>query len=680
MNMSGVQQRLNLKRTPIDTWSLREQLTLASSVLKSGDQNWVTVSRMMKQFAEPGRPHDWINQKTCAAQYNLLEERFDIKRPKRGEKIEAGESPMELIVKKLSQERIDELEKIVSEEKEEIEQLEEQTSLLSSDEVPKEQLQDILKQIQREEAIDDQKEAEHNDWLAKREAKILEIKKILTTTTTASKSKHDRLYLSDQSGSELDSAADSPLVTEHLDQESSMDTAENSSSQTPSLSTSTTAPIGVSSSPSSSPLLTALLHSPSKSTSFPTSPVSHYPSNPYKTPTSGTNLMHKFSPSTVSLPTAPLSVTTTSSSTVLASGVATTISSNATPKSQENSDKEEDILADIDELLKDKLSEGEITKEDISLDDDVKNSEEKDFVTTKVEIKEENAVGEKPIVTELSVSSQKEDLEKEEEKTENIDRKKEVSSGDKTQDIVSPKTKIPEAAQEASDAKSSVQGLDGGESVPCSPLATPVGSRSMTPTPATTPPSAKSVTIEEDRDYRAWKKSIILVWNQISQHKNANLFVNAVTEADAPDYLEIVFRPMDLNSIKRNVESGHIRTTEEFERDLMLMFFNATMYNSSDHEVYKLTRDMHEDTEKILTDYKKAQLLMKESEPKSLRGKSESAETGAASSTRPRGRSVSGSVDTPVTSRSETRKRERSGSLMVGDTEPLTRAEKKRKL
>ena len=571
----------------------------------------------------------------------------------------------------------------MAEEKEEIEKLEEQTSLLSSDEVTEEQLQDILKQIQGEEAIDDQREAEHNDWLAKREAKILEIKKILTTTTTAPKSKHDRLYLSDQSGSELDSAADSPLVTENLDQESSMDTVENSSSLTPSLSTSTTAPLGVSSSPSSSPLLTALLHSPSKSTSFPTSPVSHYPSNPYKTPTSGTNLLHKFSPSTVSLPTTPLSLTTTSSSTVSASVVATTISSNATPKQQENSDKEEDILADIDELLKDKLSEGEITKEDISLAD-VKDSEEKDFVTSKVELKEENEVDEKPIVTEISETSQKEDLEKEKEKTENIDIKKEVSSGDKSQDIVSPKTKIPEAAQEPSDAKSSVQGLDGVESVPCSPLATPVGSRSMTPTPTTTPPSAKSVTIEEDRDYRAWKKSIILVWNQISQHKNANLFVNAVTEADAPDYLEIVFRPMDLNSIKRNVESGHIRTTEEFERDLMLMFFNATMYNSSDHEVYKLTRDMHEDTEKILTDYKKAQLLMKESEPKSLRGKSESAETGAASSTRPRGRSVSGSVDTPVTSRSErseTRKRERSGSLMVGDTEAgLTRADKKRKI
>ena len=51
------------------------------------------------------------------------------------------------------------------------------------------------------------------------------------------------------------------------------------------------------------------------------------------------------------------------------------------------------------------------------------------------------------------------------------------------------------------------------------------------------------------------------------------------------------------------------------------------MHNSSDHEVYKLTKDMYDETEKILRDYKNAQLLLKENEPKSLRGKSESAET-----------------------------------------------------
>ena len=33
-----------------------------------------------------------------------------------------------------------------------------------------------------------------------------------------------------------------------------------------------------------------------------------------------------------------------------------------------------------------------------------------------------------------------------------------------------------------------------------------------------------------------WKRSIILVWGQIAQHKNANLFAGAVSEADAPEY------------------------------------------------------------------------------------------------------------------------------------------------
>ena len=44
--MSGVQQRLKLKQTPIDTWSLKEHLTLASAVLK-----WVSLHTM------------WITQK-----------------------------------------------------------------------------------------------------------------------------------------------------------------------------------------------------------------------------------------------------------------------------------------------------------------------------------------------------------------------------------------------------------------------------------------------------------------------------------------------------------------------------------------------------------------------------------------------------------------------------------------
>lgn len=52
---------------------------------------------------------------------------------------------------------------------------------------------------------------------------------------------------------------------------------------------------------------------------------------------------------------------------------------------------------------------------------------------------------------------------------------------------------------------------------------------------------------------------------------------------------------MDLQKIKRNIESGLIRTTAEFQRDIMLMFLNATMYNTRDHNVYHMAYQMMKD-------------------------------------------------------------------------------------
>ena len=90
----GVQQRLSLKQTAIDTWSMKEQLGLASAVLRSGDQNWVSVSRQMKPFSQDGRPQDWFSQKNCALQYKLLLDKVDTPRRKRGEKaVESVETP-----------------------------------------------------------------------------------------------------------------------------------------------------------------------------------------------------------------------------------------------------------------------------------------------------------------------------------------------------------------------------------------------------------------------------------------------------------------------------------------------------------------------------------------------------------------------------------------------------------
>ena len=93
----------------------------------------------------------------------------------------------------------------------------------------------------------------------------------------------------------------------------------------------------------------------------------------------------------------------------------------------------------------------------------------------------------------------------------------------------------------------------------------------------------------------------------------ANLFLHPVRDDDAPGYRDVIHRPMDLSSIKRNIENGvsclvtassinnfcpiyviqlyvifplQVITTDiEFQRDMLLMFQNAFMYNSSDHDV-----------------------------------------------------------------------------------------------
>ncbi len=52
---------------------------------------------------------------------------------------------------------------------------------------------------------------------------------------------------------------------------------------------------------------------------------------------------------------------------------------------------------------------------------------------------------------------------------------------------------------------------------------------------------------------------------------------------------------MDLTTIKKQIEMGMIRTTERFQRDMMLMFTNALMYNNSDQDIYHMAMEMYKD-------------------------------------------------------------------------------------
>jgi len=99
----------------------------------------------------------------------------------------------------------------------------------------------------------------------------------------------------------------------------------------------------------------------------------------------------------------------------------------------------------------------------------------------------------------------------------------------------------------------------------------------------------------ENADYRAWKKAVMLVYGRLATHKFASAFLRPITEDHAPGYHSVIFRPMDLTTIKKNIDNGTIRSTMHFQRDVMLMFQNAIMYNKHDTYVYKMALTMQEE-------------------------------------------------------------------------------------
>uniref|UniRef100_UPI0035901B2F bromodomain-containing protein 8 isoform X2 n=1 Tax=Myxine glutinosa TaxID=7769 RepID=UPI0035901B2F len=124
---------------------------------------------------------------------------------------------------------------------------------------------------------------------------------------------------------------------------------------------------------------------------------------------------------------------------------------------------------------------------------------------------------------------------------------------------------------------------------------------------------------------KIWKKSIMLVWRAAANHKYANVFLQPVTNDIAPGYHSIVHRSMDLSTIKKNIENGAIRTTADFQRDIMLMFQNAIMYNSSDHDVFHMAIEMQRDVMEHIQQFLATQLIMQTSDSsvgaKALRGR-----------------------------------------------------------
>jgi bromodomain-containing protein 8 len=85
---------------------------------------------------------------------------------------------------------------------------------------------------------------------------------------------------------------------------------------------------------------------------------------------------------------------------------------------------------------------------------------------------------------------------------------------------------------------------------------------------------------------------ISMLHSQISQHRNGNIFHNPIKDSEAPDYHEIVKRPMDLKTMKTRIKDGAISNSDDYQREIYLMFANAMMYNRPKSDIYRMAHEV----------------------------------------------------------------------------------------
>ncbi|XP_018525063.1 bromodomain-containing protein 8 isoform X2 [Lates calcarifer] len=726
---SGIGKHKILNVGPTEPWSVREKLCLASSVMRSGDQNWVSVSRAIKPFSEPGRPPDWFSQKHCASQYSELLEATEAPKRKRGEKGEVVETIEDVIVRRLTTERIEELKKLLRDTQEQYRKLKKEVDLIQTGHMDS-QLKELwaeisLKKKQDEEEAEQKRKATETAYQARQAVK--NTPKRLPSVTVRSPL--------GASPPTLDSQADSSVPTPPMDTGgvASDDTTTHSVAQGVGVFLpATDAPgpgpkdgglaalvddspqkrlLTQKATPPPSPLLSELLK---KGNLISASPrlVTEGDStgsltNGLQTATAATALPpghevitegeaeavvkaelgeetglveedlvavsymgdeldletvgdiiaiieEKVDDSVEALDAAAVEAALSLCEEAVSEGhtlpgpweTQELKTSDPTPTVQESNPNQEPQDVTVasaptpasteaqnqpetkrEEQLKGNCEGPEVTGSDVN------SSVASDDGAAGAEVTEEGATGKE--ATEATVKSEGEEWSQPEPNPPCLDSEDSSVSGKESKEV-----KEEEAGSEGDPEEGMELKEECGEGPYLSEVERaasesedgygPPSQRYTADSLASSPASSSQLsTCGEDQEavqaQKIWKKAIMLVWRAAANHRYASVFLQPVSDDIAPGYHSIVHRPMDLSAIKKNIESGVIRTTAEFQRDIMLMFQNAVMYNSSDHDVYHMALEMQRDVLEHVQQFLATQLIMQTSESaisaKSLRGR-----------------------------------------------------------
>ncbi|CAH0404115.1 unnamed protein product [Chilo suppressalis] len=743
--MSSIQERLQLKRVPLDTWNIREQLCLASAVVRSGDQNWMSVSRALKTVGEPNRPPDWYSQKSCAAQYGALLEHVETPKRKKRSSEGAVETPQESILKRLTQERIVEIQKTLAEMNQQYDQLKTEITEVRNPSTNEDRLKELWSNIEAAKRAKERESARRAAWLKEREER---------------RARADRTWRPPQSTTPTLPATpappSSPLLTSLLKSSPVVTTPQHISH--PANVVETVSPSAT------APTLSMLLEKSASSgtaqhesrhaaiehiksqlvqieqqliASTSSSPVPSVPLPPAPAPAVDIDdieikaedvyafrdidihippvtTMHKptnrgvdkqsFKKDDSELPAIveetpapteetvkeePMSVDDISEETIQTVSETVpeaTVVEAEVPQVEQPAPEvkisfpevkfptpEIKVIQPDEQKIKEEVKEPEVVvpeQEVVPEEPPVEEAppetgvEEQCIVQTTEEVVEETTkvveeetpaeveVEETPSVppeeiplppetteTEVAAEESVEELpttqevvvEEEESKSEAKEEEKQPPAEEpSTEQNVTVEVKKEEDAEDSIPLKDMAKETAPPQDMPKSREEdshtetdddTPMelsreeekdgkkrrdysrkkksnsrtwsGSESAAEASAPESPSGT----DAEREHRLWKKSVMLVYSRLCAHKYASLFLRPISDEEAPGYSTVIKRPMDLSAIRRNIENGVIRTTAEFQRDVLLMLSNALMYNSSEHSVYTMAKEMHEEAQ-----------------------------------------------------------------------------------
>uniref|UniRef100_A0AAR2K4G8 Bromodomain-containing protein 8 n=1 Tax=Pygocentrus nattereri TaxID=42514 RepID=A0AAR2K4G8_PYGNA len=769
---------------PTEPWSVREKLCLASSVMRSGDQNWVSVSRAIKPFSEPGRPPDWFSQKHCASQYSELLETTEAPKRKRGEKGEVVETIEDVIVRRLTAERIDELKKLLKDTQEQYRcpcspfvfdaavfritrmaprmcliclvlsvqflhfslliatcrKLKKEMDLIQTGHMDS-KLEELWGEIeqkkkQEEEEAEQKRRITEAAYQARQAAKNTpkRLPSVTVRSPLGASSPSMDVPHPDTPQPMADESCPSPVaqgvavfmpVSESAGpgpKEGSLGSLVDESPQKKLLNQKATPP--------PSPLLSELLK---KGNLLSASPRLVVEGEVATALSNGAHSVEVHAPA-ASVPSGH--DISTEAAVAECSGPEAVLAVQSGPEQTEGREGElveEDLVAvsymgdeldletvgDIIAIIEEKVDESvevldaAAVEAALSLCEEavagghalsgpwehqafkpvdpepsvqprvaagapislpMPEAQEAEPAVPLQEVGEargpEAAPGDsisaappetgQPQGSEQQGAEQKEAEEsrgREEEQTEN--RTPSPCLKTESEEWAQPEAETPCLDSEDSSASGrdpkEVKEEDGGSEVdadegmemkecvegaylsevdpPASESEDGYGTNSQRYTTAdstaSSPASSQFSICSEDQEalqaQKIWKKAIMLVWRAAANHRYASVFLQPVSDDIAPGYHSIVHRPMDLSAIKKNIETGQIRTTAEFQRDIMLMFQNAIMYNSSDHDVYHMALEMQRDVLEQIQQFLATQLIMQTSESgisaKSLRGR-----------------------------------------------------------